>query len=69
MQRPIEPSEEMSVDDPIGYIVEKASYDKKVKLYNQNQVLVELKHFSSGLYYVRMVLNSGVIVEPIVVYQ
>jgi len=37
MQRPIEPSEEMSVDDPIGYIVEKASYDKKVKLYNQNQ--------------------------------
>jgi len=41
LQRPIEPSEEMSVDDPIGYIVEKASYDKKVKLYNQNQTQLQ----------------------------
>jgi len=37
MQRPIEPSEEMLNLDPIGYMTEKALYDKKVQQYNQNQ--------------------------------
>jgi len=41
LQRPIEPSEQLLNDDPIGYMTEKALYDKKVQEYNQNQTQLQ----------------------------